>query len=106
MSRFLYVCLAGAAGTGVRYLVGILAARMFGAAFPWGTLIVNVVGCFSMSAVMYAATTMESFPPTLRFALTTGFMGGLTTYSAFNYETSRFVEERAIGTAALNVGIT
>lgn len=106
MARFLWICLGGAAGTGVRYLVGLGATRAFGSTFPWGTLIVNVLGCFLMAAIMYVATTVASFPPNVRFALTTGFMGGLTTYSSFNYETTRFFEDRAFGSALLYVGMT
>jgi CrcB protein len=106
MARFLWICLGGAAGTGVRYLVGLWAARALGTSFPYGTLVVNVAGCFSMAAIMYAATTVASFPETVRLALTTGFMGGLTTYSSFNYETTRFFEDRALGSAVLYVGVT
>lgn len=106
MVRLLWICLGGAVGTGLRYLVGLGAARALGTTFPYGTLLVNVLGCFAMAAVMYATTTAAAFPPNLRFALTTGFMGGLTTYSSFNYETTRFVEDRAFGSALLYVGLT
>jgi CrcB protein len=95
MARFLWVCLAGAMGTGVRYLVGVWAGRTLGGALPYGTLIVNVVGCFLIAAVMHVAVTHTLIPPTLRFALTTGFIGGLTTYSSFNFETTRLFGERA-----------
>ena len=92
MQRFLLVCLAGAVGTGVRYLVGLGAARALGAAFPWGTLVVNLVGCFLMAAVAHVALTRSGFPETWRLVLTTGFMGGLTTYSAFNFEATRYFQ--------------
>lgn len=101
MSRFLWICLAGALGTGTRYLVGLGAARILGPAFPYGTLTVNLVGCFLISAVAYVAFTTKLVPPTLQFALTTGFMGGLTTYSSFNFETTKMLQERAFGSAAL-----
>src|SRR4051812_1904247 len=87
MVRFLLVCLGGAAGTGVRYLIGLWAGQRLGAGFPYATLIVNLAGCFLLSLVMHVALATASFPVNLRFALTTGFMGGLTTYSTFNYET-------------------
>jgi len=105
MERFIWICLAGAAGTGTRYLIALWAARRFGSAFPFGTLIVNLVGCFAIAAVMHAAMTL-SWSPTLRSAITIGFIGGLTTYSSFNYETTRLMEEGATGAAVFNATAT
>jgi CrcB protein len=92
MERFLWICFAGALGTGVRYLVGLWAAQRFGIGFPYGTLIVNVVGCFLIAVVLQLALSIISFPVNLRLALTTGFMGGLTTYSSFNYEATALAQ--------------
>jgi len=105
MERFLWICLGGAAGTGARYLIALWAAQRFGSAFPYGTLIVNVVGCFAIAGVMHAAAAL-SWSPTLRSAVTIGFIGGLTTYSSFNYETSRLLEEGAVGSAIVNASVT
>jgi fluoride exporter len=105
MERFVWICLAGAVGTGARYLIALWAAQRFGSAFPFGTLIVNLVGCFALAAVMQAAIAL-SWSATLRSAITLGFIGGLTTYSGFNYETSRLFEEGAAGSAMLNVAAT
>jgi len=105
VERFLLICLAGACGTGCRYLIAIWAAQRFGTAFPYGTLIVNIIGCFAIAAVMHAALTL-AWSPNLRAILTIGFLGGLTTYSSFNYETTRLIEEGALATAALNAGAT
>jgi CrcB protein len=101
MERFLWICLGGAAGTGARYLIALWAAQRFGSAFPFGTLIVNLVGCFGIAAVMHAAVAL-SWSATLRSAITIGFIGGLTTYSSFNYETTRLLEEGAMGSALGN----
>lgn len=106
MDRLLYVFLAGGLGSGVRYLVSELSLRTFGQGFPVGTLIVNVVGCFAMSLVMGVALGSTQISPTLRVALTTGFMGGLTTYSAFNYETLKLVDSKAYGMALVSFGAT
>jgi len=105
MQRFFWICLAGAAGTGARYLVALWSAPRFGSAFPYGTLIVNLVGCFAIAAVMYAALAL-SWSPTVRSAIAIGFIGGLTTYSSFNYETSRLIEQGALATAAVNAAAT
>ena len=105
MERFVWICLAGAAGTGARYLVALWAAQRFGSAFPYGTLIVNLIGSFAIAAVMQTATAL-SWSVTFRSAITIGFIGGLTTYSSFNYETSRLLDEGAAGAAMLNVAGT
>ncbi|HEY8076309.1 MAG TPA: CrcB family protein [Labilithrix sp.] len=100
MTRFLLICLAGAIGTGTRYLVSLAAAKWLPLGFPFGTLTVNVVGCFLIASVMQAALMSSSFSDTLRLTLTTGFMGGLTTYSSFNFETTKFFREGAWATGA------
>jgi CrcB protein len=86
MSRFLLVCLGGAAGSGARYLVGLGAARLLGTAFPWGTLAVNVAGCFLISLAMDLGIHYGVIADDLRVFLTAGVLGGFTTYSSFNYE--------------------
>ena len=105
MERLFWICLAGAAGTGTRYLVGLWAAQRLGSAFPYGTLIVNLAGCFVIAALMQAALAF-GWSPNLRAALTIGFVGGLTTYSSFNYETMRLFEEGAPAMAVMNLGLT
>lgn len=105
MERFLWICLAGAAGSGARYLIALWAAERLGSAFPYGTLIVNVFGCFVIAVLMHAALAL-GWSPTVRAAVTIGFIGGLTTYSSFNYETMRLFEEGAPATAVLNLAAT
>lgn len=103
MGRFLLVCGAGALGCGVRYLVGLWIGQR---AFPYATLIVNVVGSFLIALVLELSLRVASFPPNLRLALTTGFMGGLTTYSSFNYETTALASTGQSSRALLYVGAT
>jgi CrcB protein len=104
--RFLIVCGAGAVGCGARYLVSLWAAKRIGTGFPWGTLIVNLVGSFLIAFVLELSTRMASFSPNLRIALTTGFMGGLTTYSSFNYESTALLTGDHPLRGALNIGVT
>jgi CrcB protein len=101
-----WVCFAGALGSGTRYLVGAWAVERFGPQFPYGTLIVNVSGCFLIAVILQTALDRASFPPTLRLALTTGFLGGLTTYSSFAYETARLAREGRTAAALTNFGLT
>lgn len=103
MERFLLICLGGAIGTGLRYLTSGLAARWLGADFPYGTLIVNVVGSFLIGFIQHVGTTTLLMPEPARLFLAVGIMGGLTTYSSFSYETVRLVEIGAWGQAGVNV---
>ena len=105
MSRLALICLGGAFGTGARYLIALWAAQRFGSAFPYGTLVVNLSGCFAIAALMHAALTL-GWPPTVRAAATIGFIGGLTTYSSFNYETTTLLREGAFASAGLYLGLT
>lgn len=106
MERFLAVCGAGAVGCGLRYLIGIAAVNRLPAGFPYGTLIVNLVGSFVIALVLEIAIRSTDFSPTLRLALTTGFLGGLTTYSSFNYESSQMLLNGQVTRGLVNVLVT
>lgn len=106
MERFLAVCGAGAVGCGLRYLVGLGAAARLPASFPYGTLIVNLVGSFVIALVMEIAIRNVDFSPTLRLAITTGLLGGMTTYSSFNYESSQLLLNGQVARGIANVAIT
>jgi CrcB protein len=106
MARVFFIGLAGALGTLSRYGVGLWAGRTLGTAFPYGTLIVNVTGCFLIALIGQLALQTTLISPTLRLTLTTGFMGGLTTYSSFNFETTNLLRDRAWIPACVNLGIT
>ena len=97
--RFVLVCVGGAIGTAARYLTALWIPTLLGTSFPFATLIVNVVGSFLIAFIMQIGVTS----PDLRAMLTTGVMGGFTTYSTFNYETTEFLREGAWGLAAANV---
>ena len=106
MARFLWVCLGGAAGSGARFLLSGWAVARLGPGFPWGTLAVNVLGSFVLAAIMVVATTTELLSPTARLALTSGVMGGFTTYSSFNYETTQLFQSGSAVTGAINIAAT
>jgi CrcB protein len=100
MMPVLWVALGGAAGSVARYGVGFAAARLFGLAFPWGTLVVNIVGGVAIGIL--AARTGPS-DESMRLLLGVGFLGGFTTFSAFSLETVRLMEHQP-GLAALYAG--
>jgi CrcB protein len=105
MDRLLWICLAGAAGTGTRYLISVWAAERFGTDFPLGTLVVNLGGCFLM-ALLVEAAFRGNWSETMRLAVSAGFLGGLTTYSSFNFEATRFLETGAASTAGAYAAAT
>ena len=104
--RVALVALGGAIGSVARYGVGALAAQVFGASFPSGTLVVNLTGSFLISIIMHVALAGTAISLEMRIFLTTGIMGGFTTYSSFNYETLALINQRAYGLAVLNVAAT
>jgi CrcB protein len=106
MTRFLWICLGGAVGTGARYLLSGWLARAAGPGFPWGTLAVNVIGSFLLGLIMQVALGTDLLSPTLLLTLTTGVMGGFTTYSTFNYETLQYLQQSDWLMGALNLSVT
>lgn len=105
LARLLLVCLGGAVGSGLRYVIGVLAVRWLGADFPFGTLIVNLVGSFLIGFVQEGAMR-NVVTEHARLFLTVGVMGGLTTYSAFSYETVQLMQTGAWTRAWVNLVVT
>jgi CrcB protein len=103
MSRLLLVSLGGAFGTALRYLITGWTPRLLGPSFPFGTLFVNTAGSFVMGVIMTAALSTSAISPTVRVVLTTGVLGGFTTFSTFSYETLNFIESGSWSSALLNV---
>lgn len=106
MERVLLVALGGALGSVARYATATAALRWLGADFPYGTLAVNLAGSFLIGLIQELALQTALIPDDLRWFLTTGVMGGLTTYSAFSYETARLIQTGAWPAAAVNVVTT
>jgi CrcB protein len=104
--RLAWVCLGSALGGGARYLVNVAAAAALGGALPFGTLFVNLVGSFLIGAILRYALQSGSLSQELQLFLTTGVMGGLTTYSAFNYETLELATKGDLPRALLYVAAT
>jgi len=101
VTRFLLICLGGALGTGARYLTTLWATQAFGPKFPFGTLIVNLAGSFLLGFVMQMLA-----PGDARLILTAGVMGGFTTYSSFNHDTTSYFLRGAWLLGAANIAAT
>lgn len=99
MKLLLLACAGGALGAGARYLVYVEINRIWGAAFPWATLTVNVVG--SLLIGVLAALLLERLPDAtgLRVFLITGILGGFTTFSAYSLDFVSLMERGAIASA-------
>lgn len=86
MIQALLVAVGGAIGSVLRYYVGRWALKLMGPAFPWGTLAVNVVGCFVIGVFAELIARKFNASVELRLLLITGFLGGFTTFSAFSLD--------------------
>jgi CrcB protein len=104
--RLALVALGGALGSVLRYLVTMAAVTWMGPTFPWGTLAVNLIGSFLIGLVQSLAVESLVISEEARLFLATGVMGGLTTYSAFSYETVRLAETGAWTYAWANILFT
>ncbi len=85
--KVLLVMVGGGLGAASRYGVGLLSARLWGTHFPYGTLAVNLIGCFGIGLLFALADRSRLLTPDLRLLLITGYLGALTTFSAFSLET-------------------
>jgi CrcB protein len=113
MRELMLVAVGGSLGALARYGTGLAAGHLLGKGFPWGTLAVNVVGCFAMGIVMTIMLNLEPKPPThpqvkLAFDLwhkgvAIGFLGGLTTFSSFGGDTLREMAAGRMGLGLTNV---
>ncbi|MGC8492207.1 MAG: fluoride efflux transporter CrcB [Syntrophobacteraceae bacterium] len=84
----LLVVVGGGLGALSRYGVALFAARFFGTRFPWGTLIVNLAGCFLIGlSFAFAGRGLRIMNPSMRLFFMTGYLGGLTTFSTYALET-------------------
>lgn len=90
--RILSIGVGGFLGAIARYLLSKGVERYFKGAFPLGTLIVNLIGCFFLGFILTVTLRKGLIHPDLRLAITTGFIGAFTTFSTFTYETLTLFE--------------
>lgn len=105
MHGLLAVALGGLLGASARYLVSTWAQKWLGSSFPWGTAIVNLVGCFFIGYLMTHGVEVSPLRAEARLFLITGILGGFTTFSTFSYETMRLVQDGAALPALGNLGL-
>ena len=103
MLTVILIAVFGALGCVARYYVSGWTYEKLGWGYPWGTLAVNIAGAFLIGLIMELGLKGAAIPANVRIGLTIGFLGGLTTFSTFSYETFRLLESGRILIAFSNV---
>jgi CrcB protein len=102
--KYVIIGVGGLVGANARYLLGSWVAQRWGTGFPFGTLVVNLTGCFALGLFATLARQL-AWDDRWRLLIAIGFIGGYTTFSTFEYDTLKLLEEgRLVGAAALNIG--
>lgn len=102
--NFLLVFLGGGLGSALRHGVNVVALRLVGSAYPYGTFFINIAGSFVMGLIVEYFALKGTLPAQARLFLTTGIMGGFTTFSAFSLETAALHQRGETGIALLYAG--
>ncbi len=97
IKSLIMVGLGGAAGSMLRYLSQRWVHQLYPHPFPWGTMLVNITGCFLIGVFYSLSERSNVLTPEWRLLLTTGFCGGFTTFSAFTLEGMDLLKENRIG---------
>jgi CrcB protein len=100
---FLAISVAAIVGANLRYLISRLAAREFGAVFPYGTLSINIVGSFIVGFFVIWTSERVLVDPRWRLLVVVGFCGSFTTFSSYAFETMAYFEQGQWGLMLTNV---
>jgi fluoride exporter len=103
--NLVWIVIGGSLGALARYGTTLLCARLFGPSFPYGTLAVNLSGCFLIGLAMGLAERGSIVTPTVRLFFVTGFLGALTTFSTYAWESMASLRIAAFGAAFLNIAL-
>ena len=106
MQKTIFIALAGLVGTLIRYWLAGFVTRQYGENFPWGTLIVNLIGSFLAGALYHLAEERLLISPALRTIILIGLLGGFTTFSSYGLQTFTLLRDGQIGLATLNVAVS
>ncbi len=103
MDRYIMVMLGGATGSLTRYVLGTAIMGRVGGRFPVGTVVINITGSFLIGLLMTLFTERLDPHPNVRLLLVTGFLGGYTTFSSFEWETLGLVQDGSQWLGLVNV---
>jgi len=99
MNHLVIVAIGGGIGAALRHLVNVASLRLVGASFPWGTLAINILGCFLMGVFIEVLARRFNASNELRLFVATGILGGFTTFSAFSLDFAALWERGAAAPA-------
>jgi CrcB protein len=91
--RLALIAIFGAVGTLLRYGIQVFVQVGTGSTFPWGTMMINLTGCFLLGLIGQMTLNRMMISADWRVAITVGFFGGYTTFSSFGWETAKLFEE-------------
>lgn len=103
MINIIYVGLGGFIGAILRYAITLYSSKIFMIDIPIGTLISNLIGGLFIGIIMALATNTHLISSEMKLFLTSGLMGGLTTFSTFSYETINLLNEGKLGIGMVNI---
>jgi len=106
MQIALYIAVFGALGCLSRYYISGWVYGIFGRFLPYGTFVVNIIGAFLIGLIMEFGLRSTLIPANIRLGMTIGFLGGLTTFSTFSYETFRLLEDGEFFIALINISLS
>jgi len=102
MDKFLLISAGAVLGANARYWIGTWAAEKWGAAFPYGTLLINLSGSLLLGVFMALTAERAVIDPRIRLLVATGFLGAYTTFSTFTYESVSLLLKGAVVPGLLN----
>ncbi len=105
MINYLIVSFGAAAGGALRYWLSNYTYKFLPTTFPYGTLVVNIVGSFLLGIIMFYFDQKELISSQLRIFLAIGFCGGFTTFSSFSFETLNLFRDSQVGLGLLNIAL-
>ncbi len=106
MNTIISISSGGIAGALARYFLSVFVQRRTRTAFPYGTMAVNISGCFFMGFIIDIFISNPGFSPSLKLFFITGFAGAFTTFSTFGHETVSLLISRNFKAALLNILLT
>ena len=98
-----WIAVGGALGSTMRFALSTAVLRMSGSLFPFGTFVVNLVGCVAFGAIVGAAEHRVVLAPDARAFLLVGIMGGFTTFSSYAYESLALLQDGQLAAASVNI---